>query len=296
MPFDALLPVAPGSLYGRDFYGRHWRDIPQSEPLIITAPAFEPLSRAEAKLHVRSTLTDEDPWIDSVIMAARMQVEADNGRTLPRTQLEMTFDQFPLERWIPLPRPPLVSIDKVSSFDMLTETETTFDPSNYDVDTYSHPGRIQLKLGKIWPVGVRWFSGGKIRWTAGYTGIPQAVTSITSAAGVATVTMTGAHGWATGNQIAIAGADQADYNGTFQITVTGAATFTYPVANAPTSPATGVITSATFGIPARRLHMMKLLIGNWDTNRDAGGVMRGTADLFPLGYDALNSDSLQSLG
>ncbi len=231
---DFLLPVSPNAIDGRAWDGpRPWRDTPRSEPLVITPPAFEPLSRAEAKLHIQTNLPDEDSWIDSVIVAARAQVEADNGRTLPRTQLEMTADQFPIERWIPLPRPPLISVDKVSSFDLLTGVETTFDPSNYDVDTYSHPGRICLKPGKIWPVGVRWLSGVKIRWTAGYTGIPQAVASLTSAAGVAIVTMLAAHGFTTNQQIALAGADQADYNGTFPVTVTGAATFTYPVANAP---------------------------------------------------------------
>jgi hypothetical protein len=41
----------------------------------------------------------------------------------------------------------------------------------------------------------------------------------------------------------ISGAGQADYNGDFAITVTGANTFTYTVANSPATPATGTITS-----------------------------------------------------
>lgn len=52
-----------------------------------------------------------------------------------------------------------------------------------------------------------------------------------------------AHGFATGQCLLIAGADQADYNGEFYITVTGDNTFTFTVANSPATPATGTITA-----------------------------------------------------
>lgn len=71
----------------------------------------------------------------------------------------------------------------------------------------------------------------------------QAVTSITRAGAVATVTMAAAHGFGTGEDITIAGAAQAEYNGTVNITVTGATTFTYAVSGTPVSPATGTITA-----------------------------------------------------
>lgn len=52
-----------------------------------------------------------------------------------------------------------------------------------------------------------------------------------------------AHGFSTGQCLLIAGADQADYNGEFYITVTGDNTFTFTVANSPATPATGTITA-----------------------------------------------------
>lgn len=70
-----------------------------------------------------------------------------------------------------------------------------------------------------------------------------AVTSITRSFTTATVTTTASHSFVTGQSITIAGAVETDYNGTFTITVTGAATFTYTVANSPTTPATGTITA-----------------------------------------------------
>lgn len=71
---------------------------------------------------------------------------------------------------------------------------------------------------------------------------PIAVTSITRAGVVATVTTTADHGASTGQNATIAGAEPAAYNGTFPITVTGLATFTYIFPGAATS-AVGTITA-----------------------------------------------------
>lgn len=77
------------------------------------------------------------------------------------------------------------------------------------------------------------------------TPVAVSVSSLTSAGGTATATTAAPHGYATGDFVTIAGADQAAYNGEVQVTVTGASTFTYPVAGGPVTPATGTIT-ATF--------------------------------------------------
>jgi len=71
-------------------------------------------------------------------------------------------------------------------------------------------------------------------------GTDRSVTSITRASTTATVTAT-AHGFTTGDQVNIRGADQTDYNGDFIVTVTGANTFTYTVSGSPATPATGTI-------------------------------------------------------
>ena len=66
--------------------------------------------------------------------------------------------------------------------------------------------------------------------------------TITSAATTATVTHT-AHGFATGQEVTIAGANESEYNGTFNVTVTGTDTYTYTLPNSTSSPATGTITA-----------------------------------------------------
>jgi hypothetical protein len=65
--------------------------------------------------------------------------------------------------------------------------------------------------------------------------------TITRTTTTATVTTATPHGFASGASIMVSGSDQSQYNGTFTITVTGANTFTYPVAGSPATPATGAI-------------------------------------------------------
>jgi len=72
-------------------------------------------------------------------------------------------------------------------------------------------------------------------------GADISISSITRSSTTATATTGSAHGYSTGDQVNIRGADQTAYNIDAVITVTGATTFTYTVAGSPTTPATGGI-------------------------------------------------------
>jgi len=74
-----------------------------------------------------------------------------------------------------------------------------------------------------------------------YTG--GTTVTITRSSSTATVSHT-AHGFATGEKVRIRGADQAEYNGIFTITVTTADAYTYTVSGTPATPATGTIKAA----------------------------------------------------
>ena len=69
----------------------------------------------------------------------------------------------------------------------------------------------------------------------------KSITSITRSGSTATATAT-AHGLVNGELITIAGANQSEYNGDFNITVTDADHFTYTVTGTPATPATGTLT------------------------------------------------------
>lgn len=71
-----------------------------------------------------------------------------------------------------------------------------------------------------------------------FKGKDIAITSITRASSTATVTTTQNHNLATGTYVTISNAAQDEYNGRFEITSTGANTFTYTVSGTPATPAT----------------------------------------------------------
>ena len=269
-----------------------WRDVVPSVTE-VTPPALEPVSRTEAKLHVKLDVTADDALVDGLIIAARRQVERDcGGRILVDTVFDLTFDDFPSERFLPVPRWPLQSVGSVKSYDE-DDVESTFAAASYFVDTASIPGRIGLAAGAAWPSDLREFNAGIIRFTAGANGAAAAVSSITLSGSTATLTTTAAHGYATGNRVTIAGADQTEYNGTFEITVTGGSTFTYTVTGSPATPATGTITVTDLGIPENLRLAVLLLVGHWYQHRTPVEA-RGLEPL-PLAYEALLHDRLYAL-
>lgn len=75
-----------------------------------------------------------------------------------------------------------------------------------------------------------------------------ATSSLTQAGGIATVTTSIAHGLTGTPKVLIAGVTPSAYNGEYTITVTGASTFTYPVAGSPaTASVQGTVGKASSG-------------------------------------------------
>ena len=94
-------------------------------------------------------------------------------------------------------------------------------------------------------------AGGSMYMLRGLALPSAAVSTLTSSSSTATLTTTIAHGLSTNMYIKVAGADQTEYNGVHQVTVTGASTVTYSITGAPASPATGTITYQHLKIPLR---------------------------------------------
>lgn len=80
------------------------------------------------------------------------------------------------------------------------------------------------------------------QWSLLTVGSAKSVSTLTQSNGIATATST-SHGFSDGDQVTIAGANQAGYNLTINVTRVDANTFTYPVDSGTVSPATGTITA-----------------------------------------------------
>lgn len=120
--------------------------------------------------------------------------------------------------------------------------------------------------------------------------------TITRSGSTATVAHT-AHGAPTGSDVAIRDANQSEYNGVKTITVTGVNSYTYTVSGAPTSPATGTITSTSIILNAlsSALGVVEDTAFNFNGDQPVKGVVRrGTTT--PIYKDAPISGTITSAG
>lgn len=146
---------------------------------LVTPPAAEPVSLAEAKQHCRVDTADDDALIAALIVAARQYVEAVTWRQLITATYDLALDGFPRGPVIELPRPPLQSVTSVTYTDA-AGVSAVLAPSDYLVDTTAFVGRLVLGAGRSWPAFTpRPVNAVVVRFTAGYGGaaaVPQAIT------------------------------------------------------------------------------------------------------------------------
>lgn len=134
----------------------------------VTAPAEEPITLAEAKLHLRVEIDEDDNPITAWITTARIAVEYFTQRALTTQTFDLYLDQFPDGNYIKLPRPPLQSVTWVKYTDDEGNVYT-LPSSQYVVDVYGEPGRVVLKNGYSWPTTeLQVVNGVQVRFVAGY--------------------------------------------------------------------------------------------------------------------------------
>ena len=137
----------------------------------------------------------------------------------------------------------------------------------------------------------------------------QTISNLTSSGTTCTLVTSVAHGLVTGNQVTIAGASPAAYNGTFKITVVNGTTFTYTALSAPaSSPASplGTYTVATFltnttitNLIHINLHKERLYFVETGTLKFyylAPNAISGALSSFDLGAVARNGGYIMAMG
>jgi hypothetical protein len=139
----------------------------------VTGPAVEPLTVAEAKLHLRVDTTEDDTYIGTLITAAREWVENYLDRTLITTQLILRAAEFPTEELLyrhgdhsglgvtgklDLPRPPMIASGTatavVVTYTLADTTTATLSTALYRVDRTSTPGNVAPIINGTWPSDV----------------------------------------------------------------------------------------------------------------------------------------------
>lgn len=143
---------------------------------VVTAPASEPVTLAEAKSHLRLEIGDDDADVNRLIAAARLWAEEYCWRGFVTQVWELVDEQFPNDSCLPvaregfkLPRGNLVSVASVKYIDV-NGVEQTLAGSEYTVDTVSEPGRVRRAYGKSWPSYRSQWDAVRIRYTVGWSG------------------------------------------------------------------------------------------------------------------------------
>lgn len=142
---------------------------------LVTAPATEPVTLAEAKAHLRVDVADDDTLIAALIVAAREHAERFTHRALITQTWDWSVDGFPAI--IVLPKPRLVSVTSITYMDSVGNSQTLA-VSNYTVDGKSEPGRIVPAFGNQWPVTQGVINAVTVRFVAGYgdaSAVPQGI-------------------------------------------------------------------------------------------------------------------------
>jgi hypothetical protein len=174
----------------------------------IAPPTVEPLTLAEAKLHLREVVLDEgiDSKIQQAIQGAREIAENDTRRSFLTQQWQIALDSFPRPamnlsnatwygpQWgsapgplqilnvdgttgyeIFLPYPPLQRVDEIKYIDQNGATQTMNLLSDIIVDSFSEPARILPAFGTVWPATQIQANAVLIKFTCGYGDTPDVV-------------------------------------------------------------------------------------------------------------------------
>lgn len=119
--------------------------------LRVTTPAtVNPVSLAEAKDHLRVTGDDENSLIVNLIKAASEAARQITRRQFVNATYTLDLPDFPSGD-IELEFPPLSSVTSVKYYDVANDQQTLSASTDYEVDTYSTPGRIVLRVNESWP-------------------------------------------------------------------------------------------------------------------------------------------------
>ena len=121
--------------------------------VLVTPPASEPLTVAEAKAHLRVFHSGDDDVIEDMITTAREAVETYLGRALITQTWALKDDDC--EASYRLPKAPLASVASITYVDSNGTTQTLATDQYVvlasGVDRACEPGRIVPAYNVVWP-------------------------------------------------------------------------------------------------------------------------------------------------
>jgi uncharacterized phiE125 gp8 family phage protein len=143
---------------------------------VSTPASSEPLSLADAKLHLKVDTSDDDALITSQIVVARKWIELHCNKSLPQQTLKAYFDSTPPNGGkLLLPQSPCSSITSIEYIDTDGTTQT-WASSLYTLDSVSVPARVYPAYGESWPSLRNENNSLIITYVAGKTSVDEEIT------------------------------------------------------------------------------------------------------------------------
>ena len=234
-----------------------------------TQPVANPVSLAEAKLHLRVDHSDEDVLIASLVNAATEWCEQFEGQAYMVRSYKAHLDTFSWE--VRLPSPPLIAVDSIQYYDANGDIQT-LSTDIYTVDNDSVPGRVYLAFRESWPTTYNVPKSVVISYTAGYATTLTAADTDICTVGNAVFADTDRVRVGSGGGLPSGLSSDTDYyvrdvsGSTLKLAATEGGD---AVDITTTGTGTHYIGFANRGlIPARVLAAIKLLVGHWYEHRE----------------------------
>ncbi|BDV33349.1 head-tail connector protein [Methylocystis iwaonis] len=138
-------------------------------PMLIGAPAIEPVALAEAKSWLREDASDEDPLIQALIVSARMTLEAYTRRLFVTQSWRLVYDAWPksvatASRLI-IPFAPFRSVGAIRIYDA-SGVAKAIEPQSYRASAANDEGRVIFSVTP--PAAERGADAIEIDFTVGY--------------------------------------------------------------------------------------------------------------------------------
>jgi uncharacterized phiE125 gp8 family phage protein len=140
---------------------------------VVTPPATEPVTLAEAKLNCAVDYSDLDALFVKWISAARELAEQEMRQVVPPTTFLQTLDAFPVGA-IQLKKSPLISVDWIRYVDPNGALQTLSGTAYFVDDTQIDPWICEA-YGTDWPATRDQANAVQIQFQAGFTQTPARV-------------------------------------------------------------------------------------------------------------------------
>lgn len=139
--------------------------------ILQTAPASDvyPVSLSLVKSNSVVEHTLDDTLLTFYMGAATQYVETVIERDIVSRTWDYSFDKFPNNDIIVLPRGPVLGVTSITYYDYAgSPVLNTVDLSKYTLDKGVNPAEIRLAYGETWPAATYTHNSITVRYTSGY--------------------------------------------------------------------------------------------------------------------------------